>query len=145
MNKLSIVSVFALACSVFASAPAAAAEWNPAAWAGEDVLDFRTIAEGEKEHWSRVWLVVIDDELYIRLGTRAAERIETNLESPYVGIRIAGEEFAGIEAVPVPDMAESVAEAMGEKYWSDVFIKYFAHPLTMRLVERTGPDQGEME
>ena len=30
-------------------------------------------------------------------------------------------------------MAEPVGKAMGEKYWSDVFVRHFSHPLTMRL------------
>jgi hypothetical protein len=34
-------------------------------------------------------------------------------------------------------MADRVAVAMGEKYWSDVFVHYFPHPLTMRLEPET--------
>ena len=30
-------------------------------------------------------------------------------------------------------MAEKVAAAMGDKYWSDVFVRFFSHPLTLRL------------
>jgi hypothetical protein len=36
-------------------------------------------------------------------------------------------------------MVTKVADAMGDKYWSDVFIKYFDHPMTLQLV----PDDGE--
>ena len=48
-------------------------------------------------------------------------------------MRIAGQTFDKVKAESVPDMAEPVAKAMGEKYWSDVFVHYFSHPLTVRL------------
>ena len=38
-------------------------------------------------------------------------------------------------------MAERVAAAMADKYWSDIFVRFFAHPLTLRLkptVEEAG-------
>jgi hypothetical protein len=31
-------------------------------------------------------------------------------------------------------MADAVAQAMADKYWSDVFVRFFSHPLTLRLV-----------
>jgi uncharacterized membrane protein YqiK len=51
-----------------------------------------------------------------------------------VDVRIGTDTFANVRVEPTPQMAERVAEAMGEKYWSDVFIRYFPHPLTARLV-----------
>jgi hypothetical protein len=84
-------------------------------------------------HWSKVWLVVVDGDVYIRLGSRAARRIEGNTNAPLVKIRVAGERFDGVVAEPTPDMAEAVGEAMAEKYWSDALIRYFPHPLTVRL------------
>jgi hypothetical protein len=30
-------------------------------------------------------------------------------------------------------MAGAVATAMADKYWSDVIVRHFDHPLTMRL------------
>ncbi len=109
------------------------AEWDPQAFADEETLELLTISEEEGEYWFPVWLVVLDDAVFVRLGTRAAERVEANKTAPLLGVRIAGEEFSRVKAVDEPDMAERVADAMGEKYWSDVFIKYFPHPLTMRL------------
>ena len=115
-----------------ASAPAA--EWTPRAWADANTIQLRTVAAGEGEHWFPVWVVVIDDQVYVRLGSRAAGRIERNETAPYVGIRISGQQFDRVRAVPVPDYAERVAEAIGAKYWSDVVIRHFRHPMTLRLV-----------
>jgi hypothetical protein len=114
------------------TAAVAAADWNPQAFSSENTLEFLTVENGV-EHWSTVWLVVIDGQVYIRLGTRAAGRIEGNATKPYVKIRIAGQTFDKVKAEAVPDMAEPVAKAMGDKYWSDVFVHHFSHPLTMRL------------
>ena len=113
-------------------AGAARADWTPSAFASEDTLEFLTIEDGE-EHWSPVWLVVIDDQVYLRLGSRAAGRYEGNASKPYVKVRVAGQQFDKVLADPAPAMADAVSSAMAEKYWSDVFIRYFAHPLTVRL------------
>jgi hypothetical protein len=116
-----------------ATAAAGAAEWDPQAFSKEDTLEYLTVGPEEGEHWSTVWLVVIDGQVYIRLGTRAAGRMEQNTTAPYVKVRIAGQQFDRVKAESVPDMVEPVAAAMGEKYTSDFLIKYFNHPLTMRL------------
>ena len=108
--------------------------WDPEAFRGVDTLEFLTTEPEDGEHWSTVWLVVLDGQMYVRLGSRAAKRIEHNTTTPYVGVRIAGEQFDRVRAESVPDMADRVADAMAEKYWTDVFVRYFDHPLTMRLV-----------
>lgn len=131
MNRLlTAATLFAL--PLFA-APAFAAAWDPQAFSTQDTLEYLTVGPQEGEHWSTVWLVVIDGQVYIRLGSRAAERMEKNTTKPLVKVRIAGQEFDQIKAEPAPDMVEPVAKAMGEKYTSDVLVKYFNHPLTMRL------------
>jgi hypothetical protein len=122
-----------IALALAASLPGLAATWDPQAFSKEDTLEFLTVGPEEGEHWSTVWLAVIDDQLYVRLGSRAAERMQKNTTAPYVKVRIAGQQFDRIKADPVPDMVEPVAKAMAEKYTSDVLIKYFNHPLTMRL------------
>ena len=114
------------------TAAAANADWAPQTFSSENTLEFLTVEDGA-EHWSTVWLVVIDGQVYIRLGSRAAGRIEANATKPYVKVRIAGQTFDKVKAAAVPDMADAVAKAMGEKYWSDVFVHHFSHPLTMRL------------
>jgi len=127
----------ALALGILATPTFAA--WDPARYAGEDTLEFLTVSPDDGEHWSTVWLVVLDDQVYIRLGSRAAARIESNTRAPIVSIRIGKEEFAEVEAISAPEMAEEVAAAMAEKYWTDVFIGYLDHPLTMKLRPKQAP------
>jgi hypothetical protein len=54
-------------------------------------------------------------------------------------VRVAGREFDRVRAEAAPEAAERVAAAMGEKYWSDLLIRYVHHPLTMRLVPEDRP------
>jgi hypothetical protein len=113
-------------------APAADAEWDPASYRELDTLQFFTYDAEDGEHWSTVWLVVIDNDVYIRLGARAASRMETSTLAPKTTVRIDDEDFPVI-AEAVPTMAQAVADAMKEKYWTDVFVRWINHPLTMRL------------
>ena len=117
----------------FVAAPVLA-DWDPAAFSKEETLEFRTDEPGEGEHWSTVWLVVLDGQVYIRLGSKAASRVEASTLKPKLPIRIAGQTFDNVTAEPAADQAAAVAKAMHEKYWSDVFVQYFSHPLTLRLV-----------
>src|SRR3989449_337460 len=123
------------------AAPSAAAEWTPRAYAGANTVELRTVAAGEGEHWFPVWVVVIDDQVYVRLGPRAAGRIEKNQAAPYVGVRILGQQFERVRGEPAPDYAERVAKAMAAKYWGDLIVHHFSHPLTLRLVPEPGGDQ----
>jgi len=70
----------------------------------------------------------------VRLGSRAAARVQQNTTAPYVGVEIAGRRFERVRAIPVPEWAPRVAQAMADKYWSDLFVRWLAHPLTLRLV-----------
>ena len=127
---LSMILLFVL---VLSARPCGAA-WDPASLGDEDTLEFLTVEPEKGEHWSTVWLVVLDGQVYIRLGSRASERIERNTAAPYVAVKIAGRQFDRVRAESVAEMAERVADAMADKYWTDIFVRYFAHPLTMRLV-----------
>jgi hypothetical protein len=109
------------------------ADWKPAAYSHESTIQLRTTAAGEGEHWFPVWLVVIDGDVYVRLGSRAAGRIKQNTTSPYIAVRIAGQEFDHVKYDEAPGAAEKVAQAMADKYWSDVMVRHFSHPLTLRL------------
>ena len=131
----------ALLLSMLLATLSAAAEWTPHAYAGASTIELRTVAPGEAAHWFLVWLVVIDDQVYVRLGSRAAGRIEKNVAAPYVGVRILGQQFERVRAVPAPDYAERVAKAMADKYWSDLIVHHFSHPLTLRLVPEPGGDE----
>jgi uncharacterized protein DUF2255 len=108
-------------------------ELGPAALAREDMLEFLTVGPQEGEHWSKVWVVAVDDQLYVRLGRRAAARFEKNTTAPFVKVRIAGREFDHVRAESAPEMAERVAAAMAVKYWTDALIRFARHPLTVRL------------
>jgi hypothetical protein len=121
-------------------APAAdlVSAWTPDAWKNQDRLELQTTVPEEGEYWFPVWLVVLDDQVYVRLGTRAVERVEKSTTKPYMGVRIAGQQFDRVKGTPVPEKAEEVAAAMGDKYWSDLFIRYFNHPLTLRLTPEPG-------
>ena len=111
-----------------------AAGWDPAAFAKEDTLKLRTTGPEEGAYWFPVWLVVIDGQVYVRLGTRAAGRVEHNTTAPILGVEVAGQHFDRIQGVPAPDYADRVAKAMADKYTSDIFVHWFSHPLTLRLV-----------
>ena len=127
------VAAAVLTASLLVLAAAAAVKWDPQAISKQDTLEFLTVGTEEGEHWSTVWLVVIDGQVYIRLGSRAAGRMEKNTTAPFVKVRIAGQEYDHVKAEAAPNMVEPVAKAMGEKYSSDFLVKYFNHPLTMRL------------
>ncbi len=116
------------------AAPAVAAQWDPAVFAKEDTLKLRTTGPEEGEYWFPVWLVVIDGEVYVRLGSRAAGRVERNVTAPYLGVEVAGQRFDHVRGVPAPDDAARVARAMAEKYTSDLIVRWMSHPLTLRLV-----------
>ena len=135
-----IRALFTIVAAATLAASAHAAEWTPAAYAKESTLELKTTAAGEGEHWFPVWLVVLDGDVYVRLGARAAGRIEGNTTKPFLGVRVAGQEFPRVKGVPAPEKAERVGAAMADKYWSDVVIRHFNHPLTLRLVpEPEGP------
>lgn len=115
---------------------AAAADWSPEQWKHQDTLQFRTDCPNQGEHWSFVWLVVLDGDVWIRLGGRAGGRVECNSTKPLTTIKIFGKEFANVELVSTPDMAERVAAAMAEKYSTDLFVRYMDHPYTMKVVPK---------
>jgi hypothetical protein len=125
-----------LLASLLFAAPAAAtpADWTPTRWTAENTLQLTTDRPDEGAYTFPVWLVVLDDQLYVRLGPRAADRVQKSKSAPTVGVTVAGKHFEHVRCQPVPDLAPRVAEAIAQKYWSDHIIHYFSHPLTCRLV-----------
>jgi len=115
---------------------AAAAEWTPANWAAEETLQFLTDCPDEGEHWSYVWLVVLDGEVWVRLGSKAGGRVDCSKSKPMTSVKIGGQDFANVELVTVPEMTDRVADAMADKYWTDIFVRYMSHPYTMKLVPK---------
>ena len=128
------VCVAALCCIV---TPARGA-WDAPAFSNERTLELQTVDADEGPHWSTVWLVVIDGQVYVRLGNRATGRMQGNTTKPYVKVRVAGQEFDRVLAEIEPNMVDAVAKAMAEKYWADVLIRHFDHPMTMRLTPAEG-------
>lgn len=123
----------ALAVTAAAAADPQQPAWTPTAWQEESTVELRTQAPGEETHWFKVWFVVLDGQLYVRLGSRAAKRFENNTTRPVIAVRIAGQEFPRVTGVAVPELADQVAAAMADKHWSDVFVRWMDHPLTLRL------------
>ena len=136
----SLAALLAFATVACADAPATA--WDPARWSAEDTVELRTTAPGEEPHWFKVWLVVLDGQLYVRLGGRAAGRFEGNVTKPVIGVRIAGLEFDHVTGTSAPDMVGNVADAMADKYWSDVFVRFVSHPLTLKLAPASDQSAG---
>lgn len=109
-----------------------AQSWDPERFAKHDVITLRTNCEGEGEYAFPVWLVVVERHVFIRLGSRAANRVECT-PGRIIGVEIGGAKFDRVRAIPSPEMADRVAAAMAEKYPSDLLIRWFPHPLTARL------------
>ena len=122
-----------LTVTLLAMAGPALASWRPLAWKDQSTIELRTNCPDEGEHWSTVWLVVLDDQVYVRLGKRAAARIACNATKPWLAARIDGQQFDHVLAVEAPDRAARVAEEMSKKYWLDVVVHYLDHPMTLRL------------
>jgi hypothetical protein len=120
----------------------AATQWNPATIADQSTIELLTVAPEEGEHWSTVWFVVIDGTLYVRLGPRAASRIEHNSTAPRLQLRVSGKEVHPMRYEKAPEMAERIAAAMAEKYWSDFLGGPFRRlglsspPLMLRLLPK---------
>jgi len=129
-----LLFVTATVLSLSMAATGALAGWEPERFAAESTLEIMTVDAEGGEHWFPIWLVVVDGDVFIRLGNRAADRVAANTRSPIVSVRIAGEEFGSVQALATPGMADAVGDAMAEKYFSDLFIRILPHPMTMRLV-----------
>ncbi|MGH7343159.1 MAG: hypothetical protein ACREKH_21945 [Candidatus Rokuibacteriota bacterium] len=118
----------------------AATGWSPASFANQGTVEFLTVAPDEGEHWSTVWFVVIDDAVYLRLGPRAAKRIEQNSTAPRLKLRVGPDEVHSVRYEKAPEMADRIADAMYEKYWTDFLGEPFrklglsSTPVMLRLV-----------
>ncbi len=132
---MTLVSVW-IAIALAAAAP----QWNPAAFADQSTVEFLTVVPDEGEHWSTVWFVVIDGTVYFRLGPRAVARIERSSTAPRTQLRVSGKDVYPTRYEKAPEMAEKIAGAMYEKYWTDFLGEPFrklgltAPPVMLRLL-----------
>src|SRR5258707_1960214 len=114
--------------------------WDPTVFRDSSTIKIMTTEPDVGEHWSNLWVVVIDGQPYVRLGDRSYGRIQKNSTSPYVKLKVADQEFDKVKVEETPDMKEKVGAAMADKYWLDVLIKHESHPMVARLVpEATSP------
>jgi hypothetical protein len=125
---------FGLMMGAVCAAESPAPGWNPNAFRDLSTLEVMTVGAKEGEHWSRLWLVVVDGKLYVRLGDRSFERVQKNVASPYVQVKIGGQRFDRVRIEAAPEMAEKVAAAMAYKYFLDILVRHESHPMTARLV-----------
>ena len=76
MRFATLPAALLLSALPLASTIANAADWTPEQWKNEDTLQFRTECPDEGEYWSYVWIVVLDGDAWVRLGGRAAGRVD---------------------------------------------------------------------
>jgi len=92
--KATATALFALLVLASAAWPAdTPAGWTPDLFQNASTIEFFTTNAAGDQHWSRVWVVVIDGAPYVRLGSASTERVNGNVNSPYVNIRVGGQEF----------------------------------------------------
>jgi hypothetical protein len=113
--------------------------WNPDAWADQSTMQIMTTSPEGEEHWSKLWLVVIDHYLYARLGNRSYDRIQKNKTIPWVKLKIDDKQFDKVLVENAPEMVDKVAAAMAQKYWLDVLVRHEEHPCTARLIAQPTP------
>jgi hypothetical protein len=115
--------------------------WDPSVFRDASTIKIMTTEPDVGEHWSNLWVVVIDGQPYVRFGDRAYGRVQRNTTSPYVKLKVADQEFDKVKVEETPDMKDKVAAAMADKYWMDVLIRHESHPMVARLVPEASPPE----
>jgi len=108
--------------------------WDPDQFRQASTIEIMTTEPDAGEHWSKLWVVVIDGQPYVRLGERSYGRIQHSTTSPYVKLKLGEQEFDKVKIEEVPDMQDKVAAAMADKYWMDVLMRHESHPAVARLL-----------
>lgn len=132
MRSIAAALLVSLACGL---ALAQEPQWSPGMFRDESVIEVYTVGPDGSGHWSSLWVVVVDGNPYLRLGTRAATRIRENRDAPYIRVRVAGQEFERVKVVEAPEMTDRVMEAFAQKYWLDSLIRPFRREMIARLVK----------
>jgi hypothetical protein len=135
------IFVAALFVAVVGTAPAAdvVPGWDTSEFRDQSVIQIMTTEPDVGEHWSKLWVVVIDDQPFVRLGGRSYGRVQKNTTSPYVKLRVGDLEFDKVKLEEMPDMKDKVAAAMADKYFMDKLIRYENHPMIARLIPEAAP------
>jgi hypothetical protein len=127
----------ALALALAGASPAFAVDWSK--HAAEQVVRVVTSDEDGAARTTKVWIVVVDGEAYLRTGgTRWGKNVERN---PDVRLLAEGAEYdLRVEFVSDEALRARVTQALREKYgWSDRMVSVFRGvPKIMRLVPRGG-------
>jgi hypothetical protein len=142
--RITNLAVLAFVVSIALAAAARADDkavpgWDPTVFRDASTIKIMTTEPDAGEHWSNLWVVVIDGQPYVRLGDRSYGRIQKNSTSPYVKLKVADQEFDKVKVEETPDMKDKVAAAMADKYWMDVLIRHESHPMVARLVPEAAP------
>src|SRR5215472_3738545 len=114
IHRIANLAVLLLVLSIAFAATAGADDkalpgWDPAMFRQASTIKIMTTEPDVGEHWSNLWVVVIDGQPYVRLGERAYARIRKNTTSPYVKLKVADQEFDSVKLVEMPDMKQKVA------------------------------------
>src|SRR5258707_14865445 len=109
--RIAYLVVLALVLSIALSAAALADDkavpgWDPTVFRDASTIKIMTTEPDVGEHWSNLWVVVIDGQPYVRLGDRAYARIQRNSTKPLVNLKVADKEFDKVKIEEMPDMKE---------------------------------------
>ena len=138
IRRIVNAALLAAAVSIALASAARAADnavpgWDPATFRDASTIQIVTTEPEVGEHWSNLWVVVVDGQPYVRLGDRAYGRVQRNTTTPYVKLKVGGIEFDKVKLEEMPDMKDKVAAAMADKYFMDKLIRYESHPMVARL------------
>jgi hypothetical protein len=134
-NTAASVVVLCLTLAMAArAADAPVPGWDLEQFRQTSTIDIMTTEPDVGEHWSKLWVVVLDGQPYVRLGTRSYGRVQRNTTSPNVKLKLGEQEFDKVKLEEMPDMKDQVAAAMADKYWMDILIRHESHPMVARLI-----------
>src|SRR5580692_3928601 len=77
--------------------------WDPDAFRDQNTLQIMTTNADGEEHWSNLWLVVIDHKLYVRLGDRSWDRVQKNKTVPWVKLKVGDKQFDKVLLETAPE------------------------------------------
>jgi len=123
-----------------AGGAASASAFDPSAHVDEPVIEIVTTDEDGSLRTTKVWVVVVDADAYVRTGnTRWGRNVERD---PRIRIlTAAGDHDLRVEPVTDEATRQRVTTAFRAKYgWQDRLLSPFrgSNPTILRLVERAG-------